>query len=87
MAIRDSGGLDGVVFMVTVVNELTQRDHEARRKKGALLGEESWDALVSIDGQRGAIQGSQDAEKKGGNSEESRCLGMGDRATCYREVK
>lgn len=34
LAIRDSGVLDGVVFMITEVNERTQRDHEIRKKNG-----------------------------------------------------
>lgn len=48
----ESGGLDLVAFMVTEINELTQTGHEARKKnEGVVLGEESWDALMSIDEQ------------------------------------
>lgn len=32
--IRASRGLEGVIYMITEVNELTQRDHEARKKNG-----------------------------------------------------
>lgn len=83
LARRDSGGFDGVVFIIIVVSELTLRDSLE------VLGEESWDAIVSTDKRGGgvAIQGTQEAEKQAGNSEESRCLGMGVRTTCYREVK
>lgn len=38
MAIRDSGGLDEVVFIIIVVSELTLRDPEARRARGRILG-------------------------------------------------
>lgn len=52
--IGESGCLEEVAFMITEINELTQRDHKARKKnEEVVLGEESWDALVSTDEQKG----------------------------------
>lgn len=69
-----AGGLYGAIFVTMEVNEVTQTDHEARKKVG--VREQTSGALLSIDGQKEVIQHAQDAEKGGEGSGESGYLGQ-----------